>query len=80
MRSRTDVGLVVARLDTLEVEDRDAAQPGQLAGERASTTASIAEARMGMASVEPARVDGRVDVGRLDGLEVPGASETSSKP
>ena len=79
MRSSTSVRVVVARLDALEVEDRDAAQARQLAGE-ADVDDGIHGGREDRdAQAQAGELDAGVDVGGLDRLG-PGASETSSKP
>ena len=60
------VRVVVAGLDALEVEDREPAEAASAPANRGSTTASIAEARIGMPSVDAAERLAELDVGRLD--------------
>ena len=73
------VRIVVAGLDALEVEDRQPAETRQRTGHPRSTTASIAEARIGIARSMPQNVWARsTSAGSM--VSVPGASETSSKP
>ena len=61
------VRIVVAGLDALEVEDRPARRDAPAHRPiRGSTTASIADARIGIARSMPQNVWAEVDVGRLD--------------
>ena len=74
------VGLVVAGLDALEVEDREPAEPGELAGDARRRRRRPSPTRgSGWRASMPANVCARsTSAGSM--VSVPGASETSSKP
>ena len=66
------VGRLVARLDPLEVEDRESAQPGQLAGESGIDDGIHGRSEDGDGERDARQVEPRIDVGRLDGRRTRG--------